>query len=361
MVLAHKSVDNFCNGIRSKHTFNAIVSKVRVIMVLAAKEALKQEKGDISAVSQIIYLADRRGGKKLSASTVQYLYEHIYDIGYAPPSWSADEYSSLLKRYGSSAFVIAPLESEAPTIIDLVNRRQPVNIANREYFVQKNMLRKFGYKTSGYTDIWRRTGSLPPNIGVYTYTPVRPYGKDKFRAFDAHVYNAIGYGLDSQNQPDYIELGLDGAFNINQLRLLVREMIRRIYICASMLPITTIAMSLVGCGAFSGLFTQSMTNDVFIPAFIDVNTRMNERYKIVFLGNEAPPGFESVGRIPHCFTKMKDIENVLFVNAWDPHSIPGNGNESDNSLDGQFGRRTAIGLLGWGLSNPELVNDIRFA
>ena len=127
-----------------------------------------------------------------------------------------------------------------------------------------------------------------------------------------------------------------------------------------MLDVTTIAMSFVGCGAFAGLFPYSMKDEIFIPMFLKVNKRMNKHYKVVFLGDEAPNGFQCIGRIPKCFNSLKDIENVLFVNAWDPHSIPGNGNGSDHSLDGQFGRRTAIGLLGWGLSNPKLVNDIRF-
>ena len=358
MVLAHKSIDNFCNGIRSRHAFDTLVSKVRVLMILAAKEAYRQEKGSDSAVLQIIYFADKIESKRLSGKAVHYLYTQIYNKGFAPPRWTSVDYTGLLRRYGSSAFVLAPIDAEPLTVIDLVNRRQPVNIATGEFFNQKKMLTEFGYKTSGYTDLWRKTKSLPPNIGVYTRTPVRPYGKEKFKAFDAHVYNAIGYGFDSEDQPDYIELEIDDNLNINKIRTLVGEMIQRIYVCASMLSITTIAMSLVGCGAFSRLFPYSMRDDVFVPMFLEINAKMN--YNIVFLGNDAPAGFKSIGLVPQCFKNLKDIENILFVNAWDPHSIPGNGNGNDDSLDGQFGRRTAIGLLGWGLSNPELVNDIRF-
>ena len=361
MVLAHKSVDNFCNGIRSKHAFDALISKVRVLIILASKEALRQKKGDKSAVLQIMYLADNLKSKRLTGNTIKYLYEQIYNKGYAPPNWTYTEYTDLLRRYGSSAFVIAPSNAIPQDIIELVNRRQPVNIATMELFDRKRMLAKFGYIRSAYTDIWLRNNSLPPNIGVYTHTPVHPYGKEKFKSFDAHVYNAIGYGFDSDEQPDYIELEISDNLNINLLRTLVGEMIERIYLCASMVTsVTTIAMSLVGCGAFSSLAPISMRDDVFVPMFLEINEKMNNDYDIVFLGNYAPSGFKSVGFIPQCFKNLKDIENILFVNAWDPHSIPGNGNGNDNSLDGQFGRRTAIGLLGWGLSNPSLANDIRF-
>ena len=48
------------------------------------------------------------------------------------------------------------------------------------------------------------------------------------------------------------------------------------------------------------------------------------------------------------------------INAWDPHSGPGNGLNKDFSLDGWVGRYSAILLLGWGLFNPELFNEERY-
>ena len=35
-------------------------------------------------------------------------------------------------------------------------------------------------------------------------------------------------------------------------------------------------------------------------------------------------------------------------------SVPGNGNFSDNSLDGYIGRFTSVGVLGTGLTNPRI-------
>ncbi len=54
---------------------------------------------------------------------------------------------------------------------------------------------------------------------------------------------------------------------------------------------------------------------------------------------------------PGCVNKHPD---ALFVNAWDPHSLPGNGNAGDISLDGYVGRSSAVHLYGWGVSNPYL-------
>ena len=44
----------------------------------------------------------------------------------------------------------------------------------------------------------------------------------------------------------------------------------------------------------------------------------------------------------------------VFVNAWDCWSALGNGNYADRSADGFWGRSTAILLLGWPRSNPDL-------
>ena len=41
------------------------------------------------------------------------------------------------------------------------------------------------------------------------------------------------------------------------------------------------------------------------------------------------------------------LDDLLFVNSWDPHSMLGNGNRIDDSLDGKFGRCSAIAVLGW--------------
>ena len=47
----------------------------------------------------------------------------------------------------------------------------------------------------------------------------------------------------------------------------------------------------------------------------------------------------------------------MFINAWDCHSMPGNGNEMDSSLDGHVGRSSAVHYFGWGTANRHLVSD----
>merc|ERR1712039_724173 len=51
------------------------------------------------------------------------------------------------------------------------------------------------------------------------------------------------------------------------------------------------------------------------------------------------------------------LEDSLLVNAWDPWSMVGNGNAADNSLDGYFGRCTAMALLCWPKKCPHPVGS----
>ena len=57
-------------------------------------------------------------------------------------------------------------------------------------------------------------------------------------------------------------------------------------------------------------------------------------------------------------------EGDLIVNAWDPHSAPGNGNDADHSFDGAMGRGSGILLtqtawLNETLSKPESAIAVR--
>jgi len=70
-------------------------------------------------------------------------------------------------------------------------------------------------------------------------------------------------------------------------------------------------------------------------------------------------------RVPTCFKVISDLEaegtalykgfklsEILWLNAWDPHSVVGNGNANDNSLDGYYGRASSLGLMCFPMTNP---------
>lgn len=50
-----------------------------------------------------------------------------------------------------------------------------------------------------------------------------------------------------------------------------------------------------------------------------------------------------------------DLDTTMYVNAWDPWSLIGNGNERDGSLDGFWGRSSNMAVLGWLPTNPDMI------
>jgi hypothetical protein len=70
------------------------------------------------------------------------------------------------------------------------------------------------------------------------------------------------------------------------------------------------------------------------------------------LGSGIPSFYEESGW--HGKNWKGAIEQTLFINAWDPWSLVGNGNEMDHSVDGFYGRQSALALLCWPVTNPHL-------
>jgi len=62
------------------------------------------------------------------------------------------------------------------------------------------------------------------------------------------------------------------------------------------------------------------------------------------------------------YNTIKDLKGnkICYINAWDPHSIAGNGNSGDNSLDGYIGANSAISLLSWPPTNPVLAEKVGY-
>ena len=62
-------------------------------------------------------------------------------------------------------------------------------------------------------------------------------------------------------------------------------------------------------------------------------------------------------RVPQSLPSIEhELPYTLFINAWDPWSIVGNGNNGDTSLDGYWGRISASALL----ASPFINNTINY-
>mmetsp|Transcript_20204 Transcript_20204/g.53348 ORF Transcript_20204/g.53348 Transcript_20204/m.53348 type:complete len:509 (-) Transcript_20204:33-1559(-) len=272
----------------------------------------------------------------------------IYKQGYAFPEWCEQ-----MLRSGE----LAPLLPEVvcyyregdslEEVKVLAEQREPCNIMMRRLYDKERLGNAFGYKVGAYAKSTK--DALLPNIAIFCRTPIRqggagPGAKTEF----VNVINVIGYAFDSPDQPDYqyflpMELGTP---KWRELVSRFKVMWRFVFECARRKGLKRIYIADVGGGAFSdGLNFRG-------PGYAKLKEAslapVREEYKDEFEVEQLP-------RIPD-FAFLPQNKGILgeslLVNAWDPWSLVGNGNFGDNSLDGFFGRCTAMGLLCWPRTNP---------
>ena len=267
-------------------------------------------------------------------------------------------YASLVKIY-------APENSNDEVISRLVTEREPVNIGMKRYYELDKLKEKYGYVTSYYQRYYEATGKLAPNIGVYLKAPVIK-GET---ITDIHLYNAIGYALDSKDQVDYIAIKAMPSMKDFLLAAYIC-IFKRVFQCAVDNKLNRIIMPVIGGGAFSLLYpggSDEFRKEVFLPAFKEAIKNYYKTIQIDFMGDKndqvittlAKTGHKNVGYFPDCIY-VKDFNKIktLVVNAWDCHTVLGNGNKGDNSIDGYIGRTSAIQFFGLGLANPMMKGNI---
>ena len=276
--------------------------------------------------------------------------------GYKPPAWSNVVYTEAFDTYAHRALLVIDTGSNREIALKVAREREPVNIDMGRHYKKEFLATRFGYAESGYTTYFNETGLLAPNIGVYTYAPVLT--RDK-QLHEAHIYNAIGVALDNVTQVDYVMLANDKPALI---RLYVK-IFNKIYATAKHLGLKRVVISLVGANNFAMAYgIARLQRDVWVPALKKVVPEY-PAIKTDFLGGQPGPAVDYLNSIGASergdFPAMVPANlDALIVNAWDPHSMPGNGNFWDRSLDGWIGRTSAIHFFGWAISNPFLEKNI---
>lgn len=227
----------------------------------------------------------------------------------------------------------------------LATEREPVNIAMARYYDQNRLHELFGYAQGAYS-----AGSRPklmPNIAIYCHTPIQSVSEEQT---EAHVINLIGYAFDSQAQPDYqyfFPLAPPSS-KWQELVMRMQQMWRFGFECAQKKRLKRIYLPDVGGGAFSKFLEESEKTKYTLLKQQSLEPLLQDYPDIQVF--ELP-------RIPvWLFTDegKAAVNNSLLVNAWDPWSMVGNGNAADNSLDGYFGRSSAMAILCWPLTNPDI-------
>ena len=285
-----------------------------------------------------------------------------YFHDYAFPSWILN-YTKWLEFKFNDTLVIYDHENDTDLdeVKKLVKEREPVNVnMNRSYYGQL-LKDTFGYDTSYYIRSYNQRNTLSKNIAIYCRALVKYNGNEKL----IHVINLIGYGFDNIEQPDYKYYKTMNIVNVkNDLILKYRKVWLKACIVAKKLNLTNILLFNVGGGFFADKLSEfginNFTNDILIPCLSDNNIHPNIitpdlfcRINNINLIKDVLRGTDY--RIPQVlFSGQFNEVTTLFVNAWDPHSLLGNGNESDSSLDGWWGRISNISVLGSSLTNKQI-------
>lgn len=285
-----------------------------------------------------------------------------YDKGYEFPQWSLEYF----KKYGSELgkqCVVYYSDGDLQSAKRLAIEREPVNIEMERHYDKDKLQQLFGWRHGFYGTFFEQTGTLAPNLAIYTPSFVVDRNN---QMVPLHIINSIGYAFDSTKQPDYKVLHKKK----DELFYRYVNVFKKILRCVKDKEFDVVVMSLVGGGVFSDLW-ENFLPTIWAPAFRHVFQNNNNKFKILFMGPNNLPltkdmigmKVENVGLFPDCIETVSssfDIRKCLFVNAWDPWSMAGNGNGMDKSLDGFIGRRSMIALLCWPLTNTHLQRDLSY-
>jgi hypothetical protein len=304
----------------------------------------------------------------------------IYEEGYRPPTWAVDCYVDKFDAYAKEARLFIDKNADRNEAVRLAKVREPVNITLVKHYNASELEKSVGYQESGYQTYFNTHKILAPNIGVLTKSkvrmerPVTRSNKSPYAEKDVWIYHAVGAALDSDQQPDYIFYVKDkDETNVRDgLLAFYKSVFAKIFAAAAKIGAAGIVMSLVGADAFAKLYPggpAAMHDVVWIPAFEAVRALdANKGTVIRVIGKKlssSPAGKHMLstcgtagnGDYPSFLFGTADFSNWMVVNAWDCHSLPGNGNSLDRSLDGFVGRSSAVHFFGWGIANPFLVQD----
>jgi len=291
----------------------------------------------------------------------------IYYKGCEFPEWTIKK-NMWHKHSFDKTVVYYESKDDIEEVNEVVIMREPTNIALSRMYDESRMGEEFGYNIGGYS--LHKKGTIMPNIAVYCYaTLVHPSTNEKQRLVNAHVINLIGYAFDSPNQPDYKYFNRkdrgrgSGHGNDSIIELIehYERMWLKAYKCAKHLrkrgvAIDRIMIYNVGGGAFAGYHTPYFIKGIFEPAFNKVH-EMFTKASIQVEGYDWSTHCFNGPRIPESLFEpetMASLDTTLYVNAWDPWSLIGNGNERDGSLDGCWGRWSNMAILGWPITNTKM-------
>lgn len=278
----------------------------------------------------------------------------VYDPGYEFPEWSMLELAAgRLATFARDVTVYHRYSDDFEEVRQVAALREPVNLAMSRCYSVKKLSESFGYTWGAYS--LSSESRLLPNIAVHCVTPLILGDDEDVR--NVHVINVTGYTFDSSEQPDYRYFFQQpmqyGDAKWNELVERFKHMWRYVFECAKRKGLRRILLSDVGGGPQSAFLhgpgvSYARLKDETLGQVQDEYTK--DKFAI----SQLPEPSAAVKYIFDKFPEAVLVRECLLVNAWNPWSLVGNGNCSDNSLDGYLGRSTAMAVLCWPTTNPLL-------
>jgi hypothetical protein len=240
----------------------------------------------------------------------------------------------------------------------LARNREPVNIAGQSLYDQESLLEQFGWQESGFNTFYNYDNTeLPPQISVVCKTPLLNSNQD------VHIIHSIGFAFDSEEQPHY------NFYNDTIFDTIIQDFTKTfdmVFQAAKDYNLPRIVLCYLGGGCFSKLYPSDYLNTLYLPCLRAALGKLDWKPESIgMMGDVKPHVCKSVARILSSFDipfrKLGNVPDILtesdtlYQNAWDPHSMVGNGNGGDHSLDGFVGRNTLMHFLCWPVTNPNIT------
>lgn len=279
---------------------------------------------------------------------------------YQPPTWILND-DIITDEHLQSTRVY--YDKGASDYKELIRFREPTNIECDRLYNVDNLEKHFGYKKSKYK-------VKSSNVAIFCKTPVMISNNHIENSSDniyrdINVINVIAPALDNTRQKDYMRLKSIKDINkrVDEYRKMLMSCFIKIKSCLmdKSLGFESLILHGFGMGHFS-TYGPDLGIDCekeFVKCF--ETTGLAKLGKNIFLNfidfmNEYrdTDGITLMKKDIFNVIKKCDLSKTLIVNAWDCQSFVGNGNENDNSLDGVMGRISAMSVLCWSETNPEI-------
>lgn len=244
--------------------------------------------------------------------------------------------------------------------LKIVFQREPTNIAmGKNQYNEENLQKLFGYRKGVYNDLdaKKTDGSsfkdLPNSVTVYseTYLWDPPGGKNKK---EIACLSLPAPALDRSSQPHYkyymITGKLDAVRYEQEMEFLFKTIEKVVRDNKNLAfggkGIKRLVLSRFGQGAFLEALTgndQEVAHNAYKRQMANFLNKIKDTDLKIVMSEYSDPGHD----IWHDKMIIGDIiktskEGDLIINAWDPHSAPGNGNDADRSFDGAMGKGSGI-------------------